>query len=61
MDGIEPYVRGKNDHTRGVLRRENPYDLDMYGTTQWESWFEGWDEAEAERRSAMEAPNPPPS
>jgi hypothetical protein len=51
MEGIDPYLQGKADHARGVPRRMNPYEDDPkgYGTELWESWFEGWDDAEDEK------------
>ena len=64
MGGIEPYVRGKNDYARGLSRVDNPYEDEMYGTTEWESWFEGWDAAETEHlseRAAVVPPKGPPS
>ena len=60
MDGIEPYVRGKNDHARGLKLVENPYEDEKHGTTEWESWYEGWDQADADRLSDL-APITPSS
>jgi hypothetical protein len=47
-DDPDPYLRGIADHAAGVPRHKNPYedDPETYGSTYWESWFEGWDAAE---------------
>ena len=49
-DDEEPYLRGRADYARGVPCDQNPYgsDPETYGTTYWESWFEGWDDAKEE-------------
>lgn len=41
----DPYRRGQEDFVRGLLRHMNPYDSSAYGTTMWEAWFDGWDDA----------------
>jgi hypothetical protein len=44
----DPYLRGMDDFARSVPRHMNPFDLTDYGTTLWESWFDGWDDAREE-------------
>jgi hypothetical protein len=44
----DPHMRGRLDYTNSVLREQNPYDDAFYGTTFWEAWFEGWDDARTE-------------
>ncbi len=44
----EPYERGRLDYAKGILRERNPYDEGFYGTTFWEAWFDGWDDARDE-------------
>ena len=58
MADMEPYLRGRRDHALGIPRCQNPYedDPDTYGTTAWESWFEGWDDAESWRALRSEVP-----
>jgi hypothetical protein len=41
----DPYFRGIEDFAGGVPRHMNPFDETDYGTTLWESWFDGWDDA----------------
>jgi hypothetical protein len=48
----DPYLRGIEDFARGVPRHENPFDGADYGTTLWESWFDGWDDASDEFHGA---------
>jgi hypothetical protein len=48
-DNFEPYERGRRDFEANVPRECNPYDYADYGTTFWEAWFEGWDDASNER------------
>jgi hypothetical protein len=45
----EPYRRGREDFVCGLPRHLNPYDSGAYGTTMWEAWFDGWDDASDER------------
>jgi hypothetical protein len=47
-DDFEPYARGRQDFAADVPRECNPYDKGHYGTTFWEAWFEGWDDARDE-------------
>lgn len=47
----DPYLRGMSDWKSGVPRQDNPYDDAFYGTTFWEAWFDGWDDAEAENKN----------
>lgn len=48
----EPYSRGRADYERDVLRYQNPYEEnhEVYGTTYWEAWFDGWDDAHEESK-----------
>jgi hypothetical protein len=46
---LDPYLRGRSDFERGIPRHMNPYETSDYGTTLWESWFEGWDDAREDR------------
>jgi hypothetical protein len=43
----EPYQKGFEAYRRGVARHINPYEYnpELYGSTFWEAWFEGWDDA----------------
>jgi len=54
----EPYENGIEAYKRGVPRCHNPYEdnPELYGTTFWESWFDGWDDAEEEAKSHNESP-----
>ena len=48
----EPYLRGRADYARDVMRYQNPYEesRETYGMTYWESWFDGWDDAHEESK-----------
>jgi hypothetical protein len=50
MATLDPYLQGKADHMRGVPRDVNPFDTidDLYGSPEWEAWFDGWDDADKE-------------
>ena len=50
----DPYLLGRSDYERGLDRDMNPYEDagEYYGTTFWESWFEGWDDAKEEMEIA---------
>ena len=41
----DSYQRGREDYAKGIVREHNPYDEAFYGTTFWEEWFDGWDDA----------------
>jgi hypothetical protein len=49
----EPYLRGRSDYAQDIPRYQNPYEdsTDYYGTTFWEAWLEGWDDADLEKMS----------
>ncbi len=44
----DPYLRGHCDYENGIERQQNPYEDLHYGTTFWEAWFDGWDDARDE-------------
>jgi hypothetical protein len=46
----DPYRLGIEGFARGVPRHVNPFDETDYGTTLWEAWFDGWDDASDESR-----------
>jgi len=52
----EPYLRGCQAFEAGMQRHENPYEDDYYGTTFWEAWFDGWDDANDANLSQIESP-----
>lgn len=45
----DPYLRGRREFEEGAPRNCNPYGADFYGTTYWEAWLEGWDDAQEDR------------
>jgi hypothetical protein len=49
----DPYCLGRIAFDCGVPRYDNPYDEspELYGTTYWEAWFDGWDEAASQNES----------
>jgi hypothetical protein len=54
-DNDEPYLRGRADYARDLMRYQNPYEdtPEPYGTTYWESWFDGWDDAHEESKEIV--------
>jgi len=45
----DPYEKGRQDFEAGLSRDSNPFDASQYGTTFWEAWFDGWDDARDDR------------